>query len=143
MLPTDKLLLRHQDEIQEETNRLITKIENIILEKEISFDVPVRELADQQEGDVISLYRFGQVYLVTKNIDETLMNNLEVIRLQGDCILLETRNKAEALRVFNENRVHYPDNAVNKLDEKKGYIHLYQVKNENYYFIGKSGFTRD
>jgi hypothetical protein len=24
---------------------------------------------------------------------------------------------------------------------KKGYIHLYQVKNEDFFFIGKSGFT--
>lgn len=138
---SDQLLLKHQDEIQKETNRLITKIENLVIEKEISFDVPVRELADQQDESTLFLYRFGENYFVTKNIDETRMNNIEAIRSQRECILLETGNRAEALTLFNQERFLYPDNAVSKLDEKKGYIHLYQVKNEEIFFIGRSGFT--
>ncbi|MCM3571270.1 ArdC-like ssDNA-binding domain-containing protein [Neobacillus mesonae] len=138
---SDQLLLRHQDEIQKETNRLITKIENLVLEKEITFDVPIRELADQQGSEIVSLYRFGQIYFVTKNIDESFMNNLEVVRSQSDCILIETEKKAEAFRVFNENRVHYLDNDVEILDQKKGYIHLYQIQHEDLFFVGKSGFT--
>ncbi|MBT2757926.1 hypothetical protein J7E71_18800 [Mesobacillus foraminis] len=138
---SDQLLLKHQDEIQKETNRLITKIENLILEKEITFDVPVRELADELGNDFISLYRFGKSYFVTKNIDESLMNNLEAIQSQQNCILIETNDKAEALSVFHHYRIHYPENAVDKLDGKKGFIHLYQVKNEELFFIGKSNFA--
>ncbi|TCN18409.1 ArdC-like ssDNA-binding domain-containing protein [Mesobacillus foraminis] len=138
---SDQLLLKHQDEIQKETNRLITKIENLILEKEIVFDVPVRELADQQEKDLVSLYRFGKSYFVTKNIDESLMNNMEAIRSQQNCILIETEDKAEAISVFNQNRIYYPANAVEKLDEQKGFIHLYQIRNEDLFFIGKSDLT--
>lgn len=137
----DEVLLQYQDEIQKEANILISKIEDIVIEKEIMFDVPVRELADHQENKLIALYQFKDTYFVTQNIDDALMNNLELIRSQSDCILIETDNKAEALQVFNENRIHYLDKDVVKLDEQKGYIHLYQIKGEESFFVGKSGFT--
>jgi hypothetical protein len=138
---SDQLLLRHQDEIQRETNGLITKIENIVLEKEITFDVPMRLMTDQQEKDHVSMYQFGGSYFITRNIDESYMNNVDAIRSQSDCILTEASDKEEAMKIFNEHRVNYPANDVEKMDERSGYIHLYKIKGDNSFFIGKSGFT--
>ncbi|MGG3662945.1 ArdC-like ssDNA-binding domain-containing protein [Bacillus gobiensis] len=146
----EKLLLSFQEDIQKESAKLIKKIEDVIVERNISFDVPVvldTNTSSVEEGEQpLSLIQYGAAYTIAKGpYNESSLNSLEGVKKLG--VTFNDQDTAE--KTFEMMKGHVPLQMAEKLDNEKGKIHLYQrtlidpkdQAEKNMYFVGVASFT--
>lgn len=146
----EKLLLSYQEDIQKESANLIKKIEDVIVERNISFDVPAvldTNTTSVEEGEQpLSLIQYGETYTIAKGqYKESSLNSLEGVKQLG----VSFDDKETAERSFEILKGHVPLQSAEKVDKEKGKIHLYQRTlidptdkiEKNMYFVGVASFT--
>lgn len=146
----EKLLLAFQEDIQKESAKLINKIEDVIVERNITFNAPV--ILDSNSTSVeageqpLALIQYGENYTIAKGeFKESSLNNLEGVKALGKSF----DDKAAAEHSFDLEKGHIPLQSAEKLDKEKGNVHLYQrtiinpadSTEKNMYFVGVSSFT--
>ncbi|KYD11421.1 hypothetical protein B4102_2149 [Heyndrickxia sporothermodurans] len=146
----EKLLLTYQEDIQKECARLIKKIEDVIVERNISFNIPSvldKNTTSVEEGEQpLSLIQFGDTFTIAKGLyNESSLNSLEGVKQLG----ISFDNKEAAEITFEMMKGHLPLEKTKKIDNEKGKIHVYQrclidpidkiVK--NMYFVGVASLT--
>ncbi|MCM3603148.1 thrombospondin type 3 repeat-containing protein [Robertmurraya korlensis] len=146
----EKLLLAFQDDIQKECAKLIKKIEDVIVERNISFDVASvldTNTTSVEEGEQpLSLIQYGETYVIAKGeFKESSLNNLEDVKKLGESF----DNKEVAEKSFEILKGHVQLESAEQIDKEKGKIHLYQRKlidpteevEKTMYFVGVPSFT--
>lgn len=146
----EKLLLAFQEDIQKESAKLIKKIEDVILEQNITFDVPAvldANTTSVEDGEQpLSLIQYGDTYAIVKGqYSESSLNSLEGVKQLGPTF----DNKETAERTFEIMKGHVPLQSAEKVDNEKGKIHVYQrtlldptdQTEKNMYFVGVASFT--
>lgn len=146
----EKLLLTYQEDIQKESAKLINKIENVIVERNISFNVPAvldTNTTSVEEGEQpLSLIQYGDTYTIAKGqYKESSLNNLDSVKQLG----VTFNDKETAERTFEIMKGHVPLQNAEKIDNEKGKIHLYKRslidpndnKEKSMYFVGVASFT--
>ncbi|MCY8737543.1 thrombospondin type 3 repeat-containing protein [Bacillus haynesii] len=145
----EKVLIELQKDIQKESDSLIKKIEDVVLENGIKFDVPVvlreNKMSLIENETPIRLIQFGDNYsLIKGDIKEGSLNNLESIKSLGQYF---GNNKDEALNTFESLKGYIGLNECRQLDNLKGRVHMYQRTLENdegkreVFFIGAASLT--
>lgn len=146
----EKILLAYQDDIQKESAAIISKIEDVVLDKNLSFNAPVildSNTTSIQAGEKnLSLVQFGESYtIITGDYKESDLNNLESIKKLG----LSFDKKEIAETTFNLMKGHVPLEGLKQIDQEKGKIHMYQrtvldpkdLVEKKMYFVGVPSFT--
>ncbi|WP_110925930.1 ArdC-like ssDNA-binding domain-containing protein [Bacillus massiliglaciei] len=146
----EELLLSFQSDIQKESAKIIGKIENVILEKNITFNVPSvleTNTTSVEEGEKpLSLIQYGESFTIVKGpYKESSLNNQASINQLGNTY----KNKEAAQKQFELLKGHVPLNNAEKIDNEKGKVHIYKRslldptdnKEKNVYFIGVASFT--
>ncbi|MCM3113602.1 ArdC-like ssDNA-binding domain-containing protein [Lederbergia lenta] len=146
----EKLLLTYQEDIQKESAKLIKKVEDVILEKNISFDVPTvldSNTTSVQEGEQpLSLIQYGDTFTIIKGkYNESSLNNLEGVKKLG----ITFNDKEKAAQSFEVMKGYVPLQSAEKIDNEKGKIHIYKrtltdptnQKEKDMYFVGVASFT--
>jgi hypothetical protein len=123
----EKILLDYQDDIQKESAALIKKIEDVIIEHEITFDVPVileTNMASVVSGEKpLSLIQFGDHYsIVAGEFKDSDLNNLESIKALG----YNFKTRERAYRTFELIKGHIPLHDLEQADSEKGSVHIYK-----------------
>jgi hypothetical protein len=146
----EKLLLAYQDDIQKECANIVKKIEDVIIERNISFDVAAvldTNNTSVEEGEQpLSLIQYGEIYVIVKgDYKESSLNNLEDVKRLG--VFFDNKELAESS--FEILKGHVPLQSAEQIDKEKGKIHLYQRTlvdpadkvEKNMYFVGVPSFT--
>ncbi|MCK1995475.1 thrombospondin type 3 repeat-containing protein [Peribacillus muralis] len=146
----EKLLLNYQEDIHKESAKLIKKIEDVIVDRNISFDVPAvldSNTTSIEDGEQpISLIQYGDTYTIAKGqFLESSLNSLEGVKQLG----VSFNDKETAERYFEISKGHVPLQGAEKIDKEKGKIHAYQRTlidptdkiEKNMYFVGVASFT--
>lgn len=146
----EKLLIAYQEDIQKESANLIKKIEDVIVERNISFDTPAvldTNTTSIEEGEQpLSLIKFGDIYTIAKGeFNESSLNSLESVKELGDTF----RDRETAERTFEVMKGHVPLQHAEKVDNEKGKIHTYKRTlidptdntEKDMYFVGVASFT--
>ncbi|PKR83076.1 ArdC family protein [Heyndrickxia camelliae] len=123
----EKLLLTYQEDIQNESAAIIKRIENVVLEHNITFDVPVilqENTSSIATGEKkLSLIQFGDNFtIVFGDIKEGTLNNLESIKKLGT----NYKDKEIAEKAFEMVKGHVPLHSVKQIDNSKGKTHIYK-----------------
>ncbi len=143
----EKVLIELQTDIQKESASMIRKVEDVVLENRINFDVPVVLRENKMsllENEVpITLIQFGNNYsLIKGDIKAGALNNLELIKSLGEYF---GNKKEEALKKFESLKGHINLNDCQQLDQLKGQVHMYQRTlddgKSSVYFIGAASLT--
>lgn len=146
----EALLLKYQDDIQKECAKLIKKIEDVIVERNIVYDVASvldkNTTSVEDEEQPLTLIQFGSSYAIVKgNYKESSLNSLDELKKIG--ISFSDKDKAE--KSFEIMKGYIPLTNTLKLDNEKGKIHLYkrtlidpvdEVK-KDMYFVGVPSLT--
>ncbi|MGG0888967.1 ArdC-like ssDNA-binding domain-containing protein [Cytobacillus horneckiae] len=146
----EKLLLAYQEDIQKESAQLIKKIEDVIVERNISFNAPAildTNITSVEEGEKpLSLIKYGDTYTIAKGeFKESSLNSLDGVKKLG--ITFNDRDTAE--KTFEIMKGHVPLQNAEKIDNEKGKIHVYQrvlkdptdKTEKNMFFVGVASFT--
>lgn len=146
----EELLLSFQDDIQKECTNLIRKIENVIIEHNITFDIAEvleTNTTSVEEGEEpISLIKFADTFTIVKgSYNESSLNNLQSIKKLG----VTFTDKEKAQEVFETMKGHIPIQNVVQMDKEKGKIHLYErtflepntQMEKKMYFVGVASLT--
>lgn len=146
----EKLLFAYQEDIQKESANLIKKIEDVIVERNISFNAPAvldTNSTSVEEGEQpLSLIKYGDTYTIAKGeYKESSLNSLEGVTKLGDTF----SDKETAERTFEIMKGHIPLQNAEKIDNEKGKIHVYQrtlvdptdKTEKNMFFVGVASFT--
>jgi Zn-dependent peptidase ImmA (M78 family) len=146
----EKLLLAYQEDIQKESAKLIGKIEDIVVERNITFEVPVMIDSNQtsvEEGEQpLSLIQYGETYTIIKgDFKESSLNNLEGVKALGESF----DDKKIAESQFELLKGYVPLQDTEKIDKEKGKVHVYQrtihdpieQMEKKMYFVGVASFT--
>lgn len=146
----DKLLLAYQDDIQKESAALIKKIEDVIVDRNITFDVS--SVLDSNRTSIedgeqpIALIQFGDNFTIAKGeFKESALNNLDSIKQLGNTY--KDKNVAEI--TFEAMKGHVPLQSAEKVSEGNGKVHVYKRKlidpkdkmDKDMYFVGVASFT--
>lgn len=123
----EKMLIAFQDDIQKEAAAIIKRIEDVILEHEIDFDIPVvlqENVTSVNAGEEpISLIQYGNEYIIAfGEYKESSLNNLDSIKSLG----MSYTNKHEAENAFEMIKGHIPLSNLEQVDKKKGNLHIYK-----------------
>gem|GEM_PF-4145018 len=143
----EKLLLSYQEAIQRESAKLISKIEDIVIEKDISFNVPVilktNTTSVEDKEQPISFIQYGDHYTIVKgDFKDSSLNNLESIKSLGQSF----DQKEAAVYAFELQKGHIPLQHVEKIDDNKDFkekVYLYKrsLNDEEFYFVGIPSLT--
>lgn len=147
---SNELLLSYQENIQKESAKLIGRIEDVIIQRDISFNAPSvldTNSTSVEEGEQpIALIKYGDSYTIVKgDYQESSLNSLEGVKKLGDSF--SDRETAE--RTFEIMKGHIPLQDTEKIDNEKGKIHVYQRTiidptnntEKNMFFVGVASFT--
>lgn len=145
-----EMLLAYQEDIQKESAKLIRKIEQAIVERNISFDVPSvlqTNTTSLQEGEQpLTLLQYGDTYAIAKGqFKESSLNSLEGVKAIGTTFT----QKDTAENAFEVMKGHIPLQHVEKVSNKKGKVQVYkrtlldpsQQVEKDMYFVGVASFT--
>lgn len=146
----EELLLNYQEDIQKESAKLIKKIEDVIIERNISFNAPSvldTNTTSVEEGEQpLTLIKYGDTYTIANGeYKESSLNSLEGVKKLG----VTFTDKETAERTFEIMKGHVPLQSAVKVDNEKGKIHVYQrtltdptdKTEKNMYFVGVASFT--
>lgn len=146
----EKLLLAYQEDIQKEAAILINKIEDVVVDRNISFNAPTvldTNSTSVEDGEQpLSLIKYGDTYTIAKGeYKESSLNNLEGVKKLGT----HFNDKEMAEKTFEIMKGHIPLQNAEKVDNEKGKIHVYQralidptdQTEKNMFFVGVASFT--
>lgn len=146
----DKLLLSMQEDIQKESAKLIKKMENVIKDRNITFEVPVildSTTTSVEEGErPLTLVQYGNSYTIAKGkFNDSTLNNIEDVKK----LSLTFKDKLMAQKYFETMKGHIPFQSADKIDKEKGNTHLYEKtlldtsdqREKPMYFVGIASFT--
>lgn len=124
---SEDLLLSFQGDIQKESAAIIKRIEDVILEKRITFNAAMtldENVTSLIEGEKkISLIQFGNTYCVAEgDFDESKLNNIENLKELGNTF----KNKDLAVNRFHLRKAYLPLSDVKQVDKEKGNTHIYE-----------------
>lgn len=143
----EKVLIQFQSDIQKESASIIRKVEEIVLQNDIRFDVPVTLQENKMsllDGETpIKLIQFGNHYgLLKGDFKKDALNN--IVSFKSSCQYLG-KNKEKALEKFESLKGNISLNECQQLDHLKGPVHIYQRSlneaNNRTYFIGAASLT--
>lgn len=144
-----EMLLAYQEDIQKESASLIGKIESIIAERNITFDVPSvlqTNTTSLQEGEQpLTLLQHGDTFAIVKGqFKESSLNSLDGVKQLGTTFA----DKALAESSFELMKGHIPLEHTEKVSNSKGKVQMYkrlldssQQQEKNMYFVGVASFT--
>ncbi|TRZ39254.1 hypothetical protein CEQ21_07760 (plasmid) [Niallia circulans] len=146
----EELLLAYQVDIQKESAGIIKKIEDVIIERNISFNVPAvldSNTTSVEEGEQqLSLIKYGDTYTIAKGeYKDSSLNSIEGLKKLG--VSFESRGEAEI--AFEIMKGHIPLQSAEKIGNGKGKIHVFQRNlvdptdqlEKTMYFVGVPSFT--
>ncbi|AIF68416.1 hypothetical protein GZ22_18490 (plasmid) [Terribacillus saccharophilus] len=146
----DKVLLAYQEDIQKESASIIGKIEDVITERNITFDVPSvlqTNTSSLQEGELpLTLLQHGDTFAIAKGrFIESSLNSLEGVKGLG----VSFTQKETAESAFELIKGHIPLQHVEQVSESKGKVQIYkrtlydplQQVEKDMYFVGVASFT--
>ncbi|GAF66481.1 hypothetical protein BTS2_3382 [Bacillus sp. TS-2] len=145
----DKLLVKYQEDIIKESAKIIKRIEDVIIENKITFDVPA--VLEQNSTSIakderpLSLLQFGEKFSVVEgDINNSLLNN------KNDFMKIGTNfdNKDKAVQFFEENKGFFSISELNQVNENNEKINIYEktiqhteMNSKKMYFIGLPSMT--
>ena len=123
---SEELLLEYQEDIQRESSKIIKRIEDLVIEKEITFDVAVvleENITPMVEGEEkLSLIQYGERYCIAKGeFNKSSLNNLESIKSLGNVY----DDKELAMKRFDAEKAYLPLEGLTQIDKEKGNTHIY------------------
>lgn len=146
----EEMLLLYQEDIQKESEKLIKKIEDVIIEKNITFDAPAilsTNVTSVEEGEQpLTLIQYGSTYAIAKGeFKESSLNNLDGVKKLG----VTFNNKELALNAFDSMRGHIPLSELEKVTNAKGKVQVYKRAvpgpvdhpAKDVFFVGVASFT--
>ncbi|SEO08309.1 hypothetical protein SAMN04489762_3443 [Terribacillus saccharophilus] len=145
-----EMLLAYQEDIQKESAKLIRKIEQVIFERNIFFDVPSvlqTNTTSLQEGEQpLTLLQYGETFAIAKGrFIESSLNSLDEVKGLG----VSFTQKETAESAFELMKGHIPLQHVEQVSESKGKVQIYkrtlydplQQVEKDMYFVGVASFT--
>ncbi|WP_079707686.1 ArdC-like ssDNA-binding domain-containing protein [Paraliobacillus ryukyuensis] len=146
----EKLLLSYQEDIQSESAKLIRKIEDVVIEREIPFNtsviLDVNETSIEEGERPITLVQYADTYTIAEGrLNESSLNNLNSIKQLGESYT----SKVTAEKAFDGLKGHFPLTSTVQVDSEKGKTHVFQrkiynateQKDEMKYFVGVASLT--
>lgn len=147
---SENLLLEYQSDIQKESAKIIKRIEDVIVEKEITFDIGVvldENMTPAIDGEQkVSLIQYGNQYGIVKgDFSPSVLNNLEDIKAIGH--MYDDKELAKA--TFEQGKGYLPLDQLNQIDKEKGNTHIFErdvidpldLKKKKMYAIGVKSLT--
>ncbi|WP_249670735.1 ArdC-like ssDNA-binding domain-containing protein [Bacillus altitudinis] len=142
----DDKLIQLQTDIQKESAKLIRRIEDVIIENDLKFEVPttLRENTLSKlegEGRVRLIELAGHYSLVKGECKEGLLNNLDSFKQVGEYL---GQDRDRAIKGFEIQQGQVPLVSCEQLDKNKGSMHLYKrqlTSGDNVYFVGAASLT--
>lgn len=145
-----ELLLTYHEDIQKESAELIQKIEDVIIEREITFDVPTileTNTTSLQEGEQpLTLVQYGDTFAIAKGkFKESSLHSLEGVKELG----VSFTQKETAASAFELMKGHIPLKLAEQVSESKGKVQIYKRKlkdplqhgEKDMYFVGVASLT--
>ncbi|NWO12682.1 hypothetical protein [Virgibacillus sp.] len=124
---SSKILMAYQEAIQKESAAIVKKVKDVILDHNISFDVPVildrNKLAIKSGEKDIALIKYGSNYTIAVGeVREIDLYSLDRVKALG----YNFTNQKDAENAFELVKGHIPLSKVTQLDTLKGNTHIYQ-----------------
>ncbi|MFC8983862.1 thrombospondin type 3 repeat-containing protein, partial [Streptomyces sp. NPDC057131] len=145
-----KFLIHSQENIRNESVNLIKKIEEIIMDKNITFDIPSvldTNTSSISEGEqLLSLIQYGETFVIIKgDYTDKTFHSLESISQLGNTF----KNKLAAKTTFELMKGHIPLQSALNIGNEQGKISVFQRNlidpndklKKAWYFVGVPSLT--